>query len=41
MSQSSEHLGVGTAQEQDREQRVFLRPGKVDFIDDSDHIFRP
>jgi hypothetical protein len=41
MSQSTEQLGVGTAQEQSRQQRIFLPPGKVDLIDDSDHFLRP
>jgi hypothetical protein len=40
MSQSTEHLGVGTAQEQGRQQGIFLPPGEIDLIDDSDHFLR-
>src|ERR1700723_1812321 len=39
-SQLPEHPGVGTAQQQAREQRIFPCPGDVDFIDAWDHTYR-
>ena len=41
MGQLPEHLGVGTAQQQVREQRIFPCAGKVDLIDAWDCFLRP